>query len=164
MSHFSAIISAPTNWLTFVLAVAIDPAGRTAEQVVEAEPCAGGHRRPDRDHRHVLHTPGNDDVHRSRHHRLGGEVHGLLRRAALAIERHAGHVLGQTGCEPARPGMHPIGAHRVDVAEHDIIDGVRIDAGTLDERGNGMRADVGGMDLRQAASRRPTGVRTASTM
>ena len=76
--------------------------------------------------------------------------YGLLRRAALAIERHAGHVLGRLRASTSGR-CTPIGAHRVDVAEHDIIDGVRIDAGTLDERGNGMRADVGGMDLRQAA-------------
>ena len=68
--------------------------------------------------------------------RLGGEVHGLLRRAALAVDGGAGHV-----ARAARPrastvrAMSPAcGPMRVDAAEDDVVDRGRVDAGALDQR------------------------------
>ena len=98
--------------------------------------------------------------------RLGGEVHGLLGRAALAVDGRAGHVLGQAGGEPAGAGdVAGLGADRVDVAEDDVVDR----AGSMPVRSISalMRvgAEVGRVD--GARARRlggPTGVRTASTM
>ena len=78
---------------------------------------------------HVLHAAGDDEVHRAAHHGLGGEVHGLLCRPALAVDRRAGDVLGKTGGEPARTGdVARLRTDRVDVAEHDVVDGVGVDA------------------------------------
>ena len=128
-------------------AVAGRPPRRTAVRVVEAERLAGVGGRHDRHHAHVLHAAGDDEVHRPRHHGLGGELHGLLGGAALTVDRHAGDVLRQPGREPARPGdAARLRPDRVDVAEHDVVDRVRVDAGAFDERGDAVGAEVGGMD------------------
>ena len=107
----------------------------------------------DRDHAHVLHAAGDDEVHRPRHHGLGGELHGLLGGAALSVDRHAGDVLRQSGREPARAGdAARLRPDRVDVAEHDVVDGVRVDAGAFDERRDAVGAEVGGMDGGETAA------------
>ena len=99
--------------------------------------------------------------------RLRGEVHGLLRRAALAVDGRAGHLVGEAGGEPAGArDVAGLGADGVDAAEDHVVDGGGIDAGCA-RRARRMRvgAEVGGVDLaRGRRSRRPTGVRTASTM
>ena len=102
MSHFSAIISAARNCDTSCVAVARLPALRAGERVGEAERLAGEHRRADRDHAHVLHAAGDDEVVRAAHHRLRGEVHGLLRRAALAVDGGARHLVGEPGRRASR--------------------------------------------------------------
>ena len=67
--------------------------------------------------------------------RLGGEVHGLLGGAALAVDGGAGHVLGEAGDQPAGAGdVARLRADAVDVAEHHVVDGGGVDAGPLDER------------------------------
>jgi hypothetical protein len=57
-------------------------------------------------------------------------------------------VLGQSRDEPARPrdvaGLRP---DAVDVAEHDVVDRARVDAGALDQCLDGVRAQVGRVDL-----------------
>ena len=52
-------------------------------------------RRPDRHPAHRLHAGADGHVHGARHDGLGGEVDGLLGRAALAVDRRAGHRLGE---------------------------------------------------------------------
>jgi hypothetical protein len=49
------------------------------------------HRRSDRDLAHVLHAARDDEVLRPAHHALRREVHGLLRRAALPVDRRSRH-------------------------------------------------------------------------
>ena len=132
-SHFSAIISAAAELADLLVAVAGDPAGGGAERVGEAELLADDHRRRDRDLRHVLHAAGDDEVLGAAHDALGGEVHGLLRRAALAVDGGAGHVLGEPGHEPRGAGdVAGLAADGVDAAEHDVLDGARVDAGAVD--------------------------------
>jgi hypothetical protein len=46
---------------------------------------------------HGLDTCGNDHVHAAGHDGLRGKVNGLLRGAALAVDRRARHRLGQLG-------------------------------------------------------------------
>ena len=114
---------------------------------------------------HVLHAAGDDQVGGAAHHGLGGEVHGLLRRAALAVDGGAGHLVGQAGGEPAGAGdVAGLRADRVDAAEDHVLDRGRIDAGALDQRLERVRAEVGRVHLAQAAAASPTGVRTASMM
>ena len=55
-------------------------------------------------------------------------MHGLLRRPALPIDGCAGHLFGQTGGKPARAGdVTRLRADGVDAAEHDIVDGQRVE-------------------------------------
>ena len=134
-------------------AVAGRPTRRTAVRIVETQrlPCVGG--RHDRHHAHVLHAAGDDEVHRPRHHGLGGELHRLLGRAALTIDRHAGDMLRQPSREPARAGdASRLRPDRVDVAEHDVVDRVRVDAGAFDERRDAVRSQVSGMDGGETAA------------
>ena len=78
---------------------------------------------------------------------------GLLRGAALAIDGGAGDVLGVAGDQPARTrDVTGLRTDAVDVAEHDVLDRGRVDAGALDERLDRVAAQVGGMDLRESAT------------
>ena len=65
----------------------------------------------------------------------------------------AGHVLGQAGGQPAGAGdVAGLAADGVDAAEHDVLDRARVDAGALDEGAERVGAEVGRVDLAQAAA------------
>jgi hypothetical protein len=81
-------------------------------------------------------------------------VHGLLGRAALAVDGGAGDVLGSAGDQPTGAGdVARLTTDRVDVAEDDVLDRTRIDAGALQERLDGGGPEVGRVDLAQRATR-----------
>jgi hypothetical protein len=62
------------------------------------------------------------------------EVVGLLRAAALAVDRRRADVLGQSGGEPADAGdVVRLLAELRDAPADDLLDVARIDAGLLDE-------------------------------
>ena len=68
-----------------------------------------------RAHRHAAHAldAGRDhDVVRARDHTLRGEVDRLLRRAALPVDRRAGHGVGEAGREQRRCGRCSAPARR----------------------------------------------------
>ena len=76
----------------------------------------------------VLDTGADDDVVHAGGDPRGAEVHGLLRRAALAIDCHAGDVIGQARDQPASArDVSSLAANRVDAAEYNVIDGRGID-------------------------------------
>jgi hypothetical protein len=76
----------------------------------------------------------------------------LLGRAALAVDRHAGDVLGHAGCEPAGAGdVAGVGTDGVDVAEDHVVDGGGVDAGAVDQGGDAGRPEVGGVDAGEGA-------------
>jgi hypothetical protein len=125
------------------LAVALDPADRPGERIVEPVLLPGQHRGGDRQRRHVLRPTGDNQVLRARHHALRGEVDGLLRGTALAVDRDARHFLGEPGGQPAGPAdVAGLRADRVDAAPHDVIDRGRVDARAVDQRGQHVRAQV----------------------
>ena len=65
----------------------------------------------------------------------GGEVHGLLRRAALAVDRRGRHRLGQSGGHPGVAGqVRPLLTYLADTATDDIVNALRVHAGALEER------------------------------
>jgi len=66
----------------------------------EAAGHVGAHGHPG----HVLDPAGDHGVVRPRHHALRGEVGGLLRGAALAVDCGAGDRLGQACGQPGVPG------------------------------------------------------------
>ena len=148
-----------------LVAVPLQPAGRLGERRGEAVLLGDQHRRRDRDGGHVLQSAGDDEVLGAGHDALGGEVHGLLRRAALPVDGHARDVVGQAGHQPRRPrDVAGLRADRVAAAHHHVVDRARVDAGALDQRGQHVRAEVRGVHCASEPPRLPTGVRTASTM
>ena len=99
-------------------------------------------------------------------HRLRGEVHGLLGRAALPVHGDAGHRLGQARREPRGAGdVAGLRADRVHAAEHHVVDGARVGLGAGQQGRDDVRAQVGRVQrLARPPPRRVTGVRTASIM
>ena len=83
---------------------------------------------------HALDARGDHDVHGATHHRLGGELQGLLGRPALSVHRGGRHALRQLG------GQHGVASDVGGLlaclrdAPHDhIFNGGRIDAGAIDQ-------------------------------
>ncbi len=77
----------------------------------------------------------------------------LLCRPALAVDGGAGDVLRKTGGEPARAGdVAGLRTDRIDIAEHDIVDSVGVDAGALDEVLDAVCAEVCRVDLGQSTT------------
>ena len=84
---------------------------------------------------HRLDAAGDAEVVGAGDHALGDEVHGLLGRAALAVDRGGGHVPGQAAGDPRVAG-HVVGllAHLADTAPDDVVDPTGIDPRPVDER------------------------------
>src|SRR4051812_45087293 len=135
-----------------LVAVARDPALRPAEGVglLQSDGGGGAEGRADRDLAHVLHAAGDDDVLGAAHDALGGEVQGLLARAALAVDRRTGHLFRQTGGQPRGAGdVARLRPQRVEAAEDDVFDHRGVDAGPADELFEDVRPQVGGVGGRQ---------------
>ena len=134
-------------------AVAGLPSLRTGEGVLEPERLGGDHRRADRDHAHVLHAARDDEVGRAAHHGLRREVHGLLARAALAVDRRARYLVGEPGREPAGAGdVAGLRTDRVDATEDHVVDRRGIDPGALDELADRVGTEIGRMHAGQTAA------------
>ena len=104
------------------------------------------------DARHALDAARDHEILGARHHRLRGEVQRLLRRSALAVDRHRRHAVGQ------RRGEHDVAAEReglladlADAADDDVVDRRRIDPGLGDDRVEHRRAEIGGVDAGETA-------------
>ena len=117
-------------------------------------------RRAHRHARHVLDAGRDHDVVRAGDHTLRGEVRGLLRRTALAVDRGADRRLGETGGE--RGVAADVEALVADLhhAAHDhVFDEGGIDVVAVDERLQHVGGEVDGVDVLQlavAASERGT--------
>ena len=99
-----------------------------------------GHRDP----AHHLDAAGHHQVVVPGDHTGGAEVHGLLGRAALAVDGGGRHVLGQPGRHPARCGTRSCSApHLGDAAADDVVDAPRVHPGALDQgrQGEGQQVD-----------------------
>ena len=126
------------------------PSRGPAERVGEAVLLAGEHGGADRDRAHVLHAAGDDEIGRSRHHRLRGEMNGLLRRSALPVDRRSRHLVGHPGDEPAcARDVAGLRTDGVDAAEDHVVDRRGIDVDTIEQRADGMRAEIGRVDVRE---------------
>ncbi len=87
---------------------------------------------------HVDHAAG---------HERGGEVGGLLRRAALGVDGGVGDRLGEAGAEPGRAAdVEGLLADLADAAGDDLADGRRVDARPLDGGLLGGGQQVGRVD------------------
>lgn len=158
--HLAAMSSAPWNWLTGASPYrARQPAEPHEGPLREAERfrrLPGGEG--DRDHRHVLRAARDDQVLGSGEHALRREVDRLLRGAALPVDGDAGDLLGQAYREPCRPGdVARLGADRVQAAEDHVLHRRRVHPGPLHQGPQDVRAEVGGVDGRQASPAPPHG-------
>ena len=123
-------------------------------------------------HRDVLHVlQAADDLHvfEAGHDGVRGLVDGLQARAAQAVDRRAAGVRRQPGHQADDAGdVEPLLALLLRVAQHDVFDLGRIDAGALDER---LRPPATARSSERTSRKtplslwaRPIGVRTQSTM
>ena len=111
--------------------------------------CVGGERHP----AHDLDTARDDQVVVTRGHPGRAEMHGLLGRSALAVDRRGRHALGQPGGDPAVAGdVGALLAHLAHATGDDVVDALGVDAGPLDQRRQGEGEEVGGMPVRQGAT------------
>jgi hypothetical protein len=73
-----------------LIAKAFLPAAAPGPGIDAAEWFTGGECAEDRVLTHLLNAACDDEIRRPAHHRLGGEVDRLLRRAALTVDRDTG--------------------------------------------------------------------------
>jgi len=80
-------------------------------------------------------------------------VHGLLGGAALPVDGHAGHRLGQARGQPRGPGdVAGLGTDRVHAAEYDVVHGAGVGAGAGQQFLDDVRAEIGRVRAGQAAA------------
>ena len=126
------------------------PALAAGERIGEAEGLAGEHGRRDGDLGHGLHAADRDHILRAAHHRLGGKVQRLLRRAALAVNRRARHIHRQASGEPR--GARDVARLRtdgVDAAENNVVVVFTRNHIALDQGLERMRAEIDCVDVGQ---------------
>ena len=141
-----------------LVAVARLPARRPGERrLVNPNGSPASIADDDRDLAHVLHAAGDDEVAACPTSRACA-----AKCTACCDEPHCRSTVvpGTSSGKPATSqqvrAMSPAcGPMRVDAAEHDVVDRGRVDAGALDERLDRVGAEVGGVDLRQAAAAPP---------
>ena len=108
-------------------------------------------RRPDGHPAHRLHAGPDGHVHGPRHDGLGGEVDGLLRRAALAVDGGAGDRLGEPGGQGGVAGdVHGLLPDRHGAAHDHVLHqgGVQVVAGQ--QGGQRLGGQVGGVPSGEA--------------
>ena len=107
-------------------------------------------------HRHAAHAldaGGDHDVHGARHHCLGRKLQGLLRGAALAIDRGARHALREFGRQHRVAGyVGRLLASLADATHDDVFDQHRIDAGAGNQRIENLCGQIGRMPARHATA------------
>ena len=107
------------------------------------------HRHP----RHRLDAGGDHDVHGAGHHRLRGEMQRLLRRAALPVDRGAGHAFRQLrGHDGVARDVVGLLAGLHHAAHDDVFDLRGIGAGALDQRVQHGGGEIGRMPAGEASS------------
>ena len=93
---------------------------------VEPGAAVGGHRHPG----HRLDAAGEDQVLPAGTDLGGGQVDGFQARGTEAVLLDAGDRVGQSGGDRGDPGdVGALVADRADDAEHDVVDGGRVQAG-----------------------------------
>jgi hypothetical protein len=107
-------------------------------------------------HRHPAHrldAAGHHQVVVAGHHAGGGKVHGLLGGPALPVHRGGRDVLRQPGRHPGVAGH--IGALLPDLgdaAADDVVDRRRVDAGPVEQGGDGESEEVGRVPVLERAA------------
>ena len=101
-----------------------------------------------RDPGHRLDAGRDHYVVGPRHDALGGEMGSLLGGSALAVDGGADDFLRKTGCQSGVAGdVETLLAGLGDTAHDHVLDQRRVDAGSVDQRLEGDRGQVDGMDV-----------------
>ena len=102
------------------------PVVEVGHRVVEPGAAVGAHRHPG----HRLDAAREDQVLPARTDLRRGQVDGFQARGTEAVLLDAGHRVGQAGGDGGDPGdVGALVADRADDAEHDVVDGGRVEAG-----------------------------------
>ena len=110
-----------------------------------------GHGAAHRHHAHALDAGRDHQVLGPGQHALRSEMHGLLRRPALAVDGHAGHGLRQPSRQPRVPGdVDGLRADLGNAAHDDVFDRGRIDARPSDQLAQHVCREVYRVDRRKA--------------
>jgi hypothetical protein len=126
----------------------VSPGGGWTEWIL-AHPC--------RQHRHAAHRLDPARHHYvvdARHHAHRGEVRGLLTRAAAAVDRRGGHVLGKAG---GQPGVASRAARLLsglaDTAHDHVLDLGGVHVVARHERSQRLAEQLDGMERGERAAR-----------
>jgi len=102
-----------------------------------------------RDAAHAFHAGGDDAVHRAGHHRLRREVQRLLRRAALAVDGHAGHLQRQLRGQCGHAADAAALLAGLQHAAHDhVFHQCRVSTAALEQRVDHLRRQIHRMPAR----------------
>ena len=127
---------------------------RSRHPLRAAEGAFWAHGAADRDLAHVLDAARHDQIGGAAEHGLGGEVHGLLGRAALPVDGDAGHRLGQARGQPRGAGdVAGLGADCVHAAEYDVVHGAGVGVGAGQQFLYDVRAEIGRVRARPGRRR-----------
>ena len=153
MPHLSAIISAPMPWPGSArLGVALHHAGPEGEAEVAHD--RGAHGRVG----HGLDAAGDGDVVGPGHDALGGEVHRLLRGAALAVDGGGGHRLGPPGRQHGvAADVERLLGHLHDAAHDHVVDQGRVQLVALGDGLEGLGGQVHGVPVAELPVALPAG-------
>src|SRR5579885_671010 len=95
----------------------------------------GAARRADADARHGFHTAADGDLLLAGHNLGRGEIHGLQPRRAEAVDLDARYLLAEIrGYRGRARDIAARFAHRIDAAEHDILNELRLELVPLLQR------------------------------
>jgi len=106
------------------------------------------HPHPVGSHRHPAHrfdAAGDHDIVGAGGDALRGEMHGLLARAAFAVDHDRRHMHRKSGREHRHPGDVGLLAGLRDAADDDVVDERRIERVSRDDRLEDGREQINGM-------------------
>ena len=111
-------------------------------------------RGPHRDPAHRLDAARDDDVVGAGDDPVGRELDSLLAGSALPLDGRRRHVDGEPGGEPRLPTRRRgLLTGLADAADHDVLDGARVDPGAFDEGGEDLSEQVGRVQPGQGTAR-----------
>ena len=114
----------------------------------EAEVLLGLHARGERQLAHVLDAAADDDVVHAGGDLRGREVHGLLRRAALEVDRRGRRLDREARLEPGvAPDVEALRPELHHAARDHVLHLARVDAGALDHRAVGGAQQLVGVGV-----------------
>ena len=136
----------------FLGAVAGVPALCADERALEAVLLAHDHGGGNGNAVHGLRAACHHQILRAGHHALSGEVHSLLRGAALAVDGHARHFLRHACNQPCGAAdVASLTANGIAAAPHHVVNVGGVNLGALHQRLDRVRSEVRRVQMGKAA-------------